>query len=289
MDLKHEEIQTNERIPIKLFNFQANDIARIIPNHWHKSAEILYCRKGSLNVWINNKNYLLREGDFLFINSNIIHSTQSPTENDIMVLQFPLPFLQEATQQDYLEKYDILCNTLLQSSNEQETAFSRVREILEEMLLSETQQEDAFSLKIYSLVFELLYVLIRHFKVEKKGDSKLKTQKYLDRLGDITEYVKANYDEKITLDSVATEFNFSIPYFARFFKRYMGITFTEYVTSIRLDKAFDLLMNSDLSILDISLAVGFPNSKSYTASFKKTYGHTPYHYKKLYMNIKDNI
>lgn len=77
MELKHEEIQTNERIPIKLFNFQANDIARIIPNHWHKSAEILYCRKGSLNVWINNKNYLLREGDFLFINSNIVHSTQS--------------------------------------------------------------------------------------------------------------------------------------------------------------------------------------------------------------------
>lgn len=289
MELQHEEIQTNERIPIKLFNFQANDIARIIPNHWHKSAELLYCRKGNLNVWINSKSYLLMEGDFLFINSNIVHSTQSPTENDIIVLQLPLTFLQEATQKDYLDKYDILCNTLLQSSNEQEQAFSRVRKILEEMLTYESQKEEAFSLKIYSLVFEMLYVLIRHFKVEKNGDNKLKTQKYLDRLGDITEFVKANYDEKITLDSVALEFNFSIPYFARFFKKYMGITFTEYVTSIRLDKAVDLLMNSDLSILDISLAVGFPNSKSYTASFKKAYGHTPYHYKKIYISKKDNI
>lgn len=282
MDLKHEEIQTNERIPIKLFNFQANDIARVIPNHWHKSAELLYCRKGSLNVWINNKNYLLKEGDFLFINSNIIHSTQSPTANDISVLQLPLPFLLEATQQDYLNKYDILCNTLLQVSSVQQQAFSRVREILDEMLAYESQKGDAFALKIYSLLFDLLYELIRHFKTEKNEDSKVRSQKYLDRLGDITEFVKENYDEKLTLESVALEFNFSVPYFARFFKKYMGITFTEYVTSIRLDKAFDLLMNSDMSVLDISLAVGFPNAKSYTTSFKKVYGHTPYQYKKTY-------
>lgn len=288
MDLKYEKIQANEKIPIKLFNFQADDIARIVPNHWHKSAEILYCRQGSLNVWINNKNYLLREGDFLFINSNIVHSTQSPSKNDILVLQLPLSFMHLATQQEYLSQYDILCNTLLPSTTVQREAISDIREIMENLLLCDLKKEDAFALKIYSMIFELLYLIIRNFKVKKISENGLKSQKYLDRLGDITTFVKENYDEKLTLESVALEFNYSVPYFSRFFKKYMGITFTEYVTSIRLDKAFDLLMNSDLSILDISLAVGFPNSKSYNTSFKKAYGYTPYHYKKTFMNKKDN-
>lgn len=282
MKLTHEEIRTNERIPIRLFNFQAKDIARVIPNHWHESAELLYCRKGSLKVWINSRDYLLEEGDFLFINSNIIHSTQSPTTNDIIVLQLPLSFIQEATQQEYLNEYDILCNTLRENTNQQQVIISRIRHTLEEMMAYETNRIEAYELKVTSLLFDLLFEMITHFKQEKEGENRVNSQKYLNRLEEITKFVKENYMEKLTLEETAARFNFSVPYFARFFKKYMGITFTEYVTSIRLDKAYNLLMSSDLAILDVSLASGFPNSKSYTTAFKRVYGHTPHQYKKIY-------
>jgi AraC family transcriptional regulator of adaptative response / methylphosphotriester-DNA alkyltransferase methyltransferase len=65
------------------------------------------------------------------------------------------------------------------------------------------------------------------------------------------------------------------------FKRVKGITPSEYVQQIRLEKAIYLLETSGLSISDIGLTVGFSSTPYFITLFKKKLGYTPSGYRKI--------
>lgn len=282
MDYQHEIIHVNEKIPIKLFSFTAKNSERIIPKHWHQSLEILYCLEGELNVWLNTEFYHLQKNDLLVINSNVVHSTQSPTKNQVIVLQIPLRFMQEITQEEYLATFKIVCNTCQKATADQQKKYGAIRHILNEMLTFDARVDAVYKIKVIGLLYELNYLLIHFFRVERESNEAITTQKYLDRLSEITLFMKENYREELSLKRVAATFNFSPPYFSRFFKKYMGITYLDYLTSLRMDEAYNLLMKTDKSIIEISYACGFPNIKSFANTFKKMYHVPPYRYRKQY-------
>ena len=93
-------------------------------------------------------------------------------------------------------------------------------------------------------------------------------------------YVKDHYSAKITLKDICTELHVNPSYFSYLFSQEMGKTFVEYLTDIRLDKAEDLLLNTNLSILDISVATGFENQSYFTKVFKGRDGMTPRQFRK---------
>lgn len=94
-------------------------------------------------------------------------------------------------------------------------------------------------------------------------------------------YIDKNYMNKITLKDIADELYTNLSYLSTLFKKEMGIGFTEYVNDIRLKRAQDLLINSNKSLLDISLCVGFDCQSYFTKVFKKKNGITPSEYRKM--------
>lgn len=276
-EYKHELIIPNESIPVKIFSFSAHNDLRIIPFHWHRSAEMLYVKRGQLNIWMNKKKYELGKNDFIFINSKEAHSTQSPEDNEVIVLQIPGDFLETFSNKESLY---IHCNTIELSENK---IFDNIRELLYQMYLYSERKDDAYYLKVYSLLFELGYILVKIFKV-KEENIDINTQKYLDRLSEICEYIKFHYTESLSLNDVADEFGYTPQYLARMFQKYTGSTFLTYLNSIRLNAAFKQLMNTDLSILTIAEESGFSNVKSFNKLFKEAYGMTPSSYRKSIKN-----
>lgn len=276
-EYKHELIIPNESIPVKIFSFSAHNDLRIIPFHWHRSAEMLYVKRGQLNIWMNKKKYELGKNDFIFINSKEAHSTQSPEDNEVIVLQIPGDFLETFSNKESLY---IHCNTIELSENK---IFDNIRELLYQMYLYSERKDDAYYLKVYSLLFELGYILVKNFKV-KEENIDINTQKYLDRLSEICEYIKFHYTESLSLNDVADEFGYTPQYLARMFQKYTGSTFLTYLNSIRLNVAFKQLMNTDLSILTIAEESGFSNVKSFNKLFKEAYGMTPSSYRKSIKN-----
>lgn len=276
-EYKHELIIPNESIPVKIFSFSAHNDLRIIPFHWHRSAEMLYVKRGQLNIWMNKKKYELGKNDFIFINSKEAHSTQSPEDNEVIVLQIPGDFLETFSNKESLH---IHCNTIELSENK---IFDNIRELLYQMYLYSERKDDAYYLKVYSLLFELGYILVKNFKV-KEENIDINTQKYLDRLSEICEYIKFHYTESLSLNDVADEFGYTPQYLARMFQKYTGSTFLTYLNSIRLNAAFKQLMNTDLSILTIAEESGFSNVKSFNKLFKEAYGMTPSSYRKSIKN-----
>ncbi len=93
-------------------------------------------------------------------------------------------------------------------------------------------------------------------------------------------YVKDHYTSRITLKDVCSELHVNPSYFSYLFSQEMGRTFVDYLTDVRLDKAEDLLLNTSMSILDISIATGFENQSYFTKVFKARAGITPRQYRK---------
>lgn len=95
----------------------------------------------------------------------------------------------------------------------------------------------------------------------------------------ICAYIKEQYSEKITLDSITESVGFSKYYASRLFKKYMGTTIIDYLIQVRIEKAKELLTNSDYSIKQISYMIGYQDPNYFTWSFKKCLGVSPIKYR----------
>ena len=81
MEFQHELIIPNEGFPFKLFLFEGRNGNYVREKHWHTSIEIFAVMEGSLYFYIDEKEYPLKAGEFLIINSNEVHSIQAPVRN----------------------------------------------------------------------------------------------------------------------------------------------------------------------------------------------------------------
>ncbi|MNO36231.1 HTH-type transcriptional regulator YesS [compost metagenome] len=96
---------------------------------------------------------------------------------------------------------------------------------------------------------------------------------------DIVKYIEQNYQSDLSLQEVAGKFYVSREYISRKFKQEYGINFSDYIGSVRIDKAKLLLQNPNLKLSQISEMVGFHDVKYFSKVFKKQVGFTPKDYR----------
>lgn len=113
---------------------------------------------------------------------------------------------------------------------------------------------------------------------------KIRTNKsinqYMDILGRAIAYIDNNYtDEALSLNTVANNVEISSNYLSAMFSQEMKITFVEYVTNKRMNRAKELLRTTDLKSGEIALAVGYKDPHYFSSLFKKTQGLTPRDYR----------
>ena len=110
---------------------------------------------------------------------------------------------------------------------------------------------------------------------EEYGDDKTKAM-----LKKVLEYIEERYtDENFSLNDAAGVANVSPNYFSAIFSQEMNMTFIEYVTKKRMDKAKKLLRHSKMSTADVAVEVGYKDSHYFSFVFKKTQGCTPREYR----------
>ncbi len=102
----------------------------------------------------------------------------------------------------------------------------------------------------------------------------------------ITDYIKKNYSETLTLESLADICHGSPYHMHRTFKRIMGMTPIEYIQQTRINKAMVYLIQSDKTIADIAMTVGMPNTPYFITLFKKVTGYTPKKFRQLNKNTQ---
>jgi ligand-binding sensor protein/AraC-like DNA-binding protein len=98
------------------------------------------------------------------------------------------------------------------------------------------------------------------------------------------EYIYDHYCEKLTLDDVAAICNISTSYFSRLFKRETGLSFPNFINELRVNKAKDLLIQTDLPIMSISNDLGFDECTYFIRVFKQSVNATPASYRKKFVH-----
>lgn len=140
--------------------------------------------------------------------------------------------------------------------------------LIEKLLDSCITFSEHRSLFISNTLSNLLCTLLEH--AEKESSAAIPdTFKY------VIHYMECNYVNPLSLDSLSAFANLSKYHFAREFKKYTGFSPNDYLLELRIRHACILLMNSTLSIEQISNEVGIPNMSNFIRQFKKRTGLTP--------------
>lgn len=97
---------------------------------------------------------------------------------------------------------------------------------------------------------------------------------------DIARYLENSYHEEISLQDIASRFFLSREYISRKFRQEFGVTLSDFLGRIRIDKAKLLLLNPHLRMVQIAEMVGYQDEKYFSKVFKKLEGQTPNDYRK---------
>ena len=140
-------------------------------------------------------------------------------------------------------------------------------------------KQEGYEAHLKSALAHLLVLINRH-----GGTPVKETQDYMSsahrNIMEITGYVNNHFADDINLTTISDKFFISTCYFSRTFKKIMGLSFTDYLNSVRVKEAQYLLRNKNMSITEISEKVGFKSATHFGRIFKKLTGISPLAYKK---------
>lgn len=100
----------------------------------------------------------------------------------------------------------------------------------------------------------------------------------IDIVERIKKYIDINYVDA-SLEGISELFHLNLYYVSHLFKRKTNMNFLEYLTKVRMEKASQLLVNSDLLVSEICSHVGYTDPRSFSKAFKKYFGVSPREYK----------
>ena len=131
---------------------------------------------------------------------------------------------------------------------------------------------------------EMLVLLLRHLLIifhRESGKEHTPKNEYLSHeMEAAVSYFNENYNRDINIEEYAGSRGMSVSWFIRSFKHYMGMTPMQYITSIRINKAKELLKNTNYSIQEISALAGYENPLYFSRIFRKQTGMSPSRYRK---------
>ena len=243
--------------------------------HGHDDLEIGILLKGALCLFMDGKEYKLREGDIYIINRFQIHSFSSAGEkNLVLAFQVHSDFYRRICYQLNFLHFD---NPVMQTGK----LYEQTRDMLVCCASFYFSALPFREVKCAGLMLEALYLILSgadcSFRNEKEYMS---AQNNTLRLNRITGYIAEHYKEKLSLNEIARLENITVCHASHFIRKMLGISFQEYLNNIRFDRALGYVRDSDLSILDICMETGFSSSRYLNRMFIEKFGMTVKEYRK---------
>ena len=270
-DYRYEFVVPSEMMDIHL-EFSIDKGNHGFNKHYHDWIEIIYLINGDLEVQINNRSRNLKKNEFVVVNPMTIHSTWCRSGNTAILLQIPVAFMERFVPdiREYVIAVDMDSPDL-----RVQTKLANIRSVLQDLWIAYQFRAEGYIFRCYSLIFELSYILVHSFSRRVPQSEVRKHQKNLERIQKIIDYVQKNHIEPISIREIAEEIGLNEIYFSRFFKENMGMTFLEYVNTVRLERIYVDLLNTDHSIRELQERHGFYNEKVFRRMFRDRYGCSP--------------
>ena len=245
-----------------------------MPLHWHKEIELLLIYEGEMLLTMNGTEYSVKAGELCYISEGMIHGG-IPSNCIYDCLDFDLNTL--------LRQYPITrplfkvldeANTVFPVFDAGYTEFIATAKELFQIVRSRQPGWEIFSLSkflaLYGMIFSNKYYT-------PTTESKINMQKMF-RLKSLLEYIDDNYQQEITLNSMAQKMGMSPKYFCRVFREVTNTTPVNYLNSVRIEKASALLVTGKYTVTEVAGLCGFNDSCYFSRIFKRYKNVTPKKY-----------
>lgn len=252
---KNSDLQTFEAFGI---NFS---------HHLHTAVEMTLIESGTLLTVCDGRQYTLKKGDFLICFPNVIHSYFAPLNS----VHYHMAICHPRLLGDYLNE---LMNFIPRSPVIRADSLHRDVPYALYGLFDENSANSPSVNVCRALTQLILARTIPHLELMEKTNSSS-----FDTTSRTIEYISKNFRDPMSLDMVAKEIGVSKCHLSHIFSSRLHTGFNDYVNSLRLSFAQNLLRNTDKDILSISLECGFESQRTFNRAFMKMFSTTPSKYR----------
>lgn len=228
-------------------------------SHWHMEHELIACREGSAQVMLDDTMFNITQQQCIFCHSGRVHYISASPDSLLLVCLFNEKMYDPITSPFALEnpvfedRYGIL------------PKLSEIRHELQ-------NQPIFFECRTEAMIGE---ILVDVFRGEPLRKAQWQFSDVITRYKQLLNYIDLEY-EHITYQNAVQFMNMSDAYFSRYFKRQAGMTFSQYLNVVRIEKAVQLLDSAlTMKITDVMLRCGFNTIRSFNRVFRAVTGFTP--------------
>ncbi len=253
--------------------------------------ELLYILEGTLHVEIDNKSYLAKAGELVYLQAGVAHTVEVTSQPSAVMLGIHYDYFNELEiQQDndiIVDEKSVrsgkFCKEPILKHNQ--FIFSRivyvphphVIQLMRTVIDEFTERRDHFELHCIGAMLQIISLLTRgHHLSTHINELKYKEQ-ILSLVTQITNKCHLDWSN----DSIADALNLEVSYAAKQFKRTIGMTPDKFIQYTRIQTAKTYLRETDRKIGEISQSVGYDNFHYFSRLFKKIEGLSPLQYRKL--------
>ena len=229
---------------------------------------------GRCQARVGEQVYSLQAPDVLSIEAHIPHSFTG-TDCTLITVQFDQPYFERSLPNP--RHPDFLCNSAATGDS---AAYDSLRRQIARLVKNNAEAHIGFELRNFSIIYDIMDVMYQNFRIEDSEARNQRAHRYTLRMAEISRIISESYREDLTLSELADRVHLSAPYLSKFFEKQFGVTFLNYLTSVRLNRAVDELLKTNDTIETVSANAGFPNSHAFVQAFKREYGVLPSIYRR---------
>ena len=242
--------------------------------HYHDEIELLLITGGKLGCYMDGNTLIATKGQTVFVDSRVPHWTKAESKDcSYILLQFIPDDFEPGNRGSRTAAHPLYRFARTGEQSARLITDESVADIIGGIWKEYAARKEGAGKFILAGLYYLIGWLERggYLSADALPDDQ-SVQKLLPAL----EYIDRYYaKQELSLESVSDVLGLNSTYFCRLFKRITGRGFTEYLNFVRITKSEELLQNTSLSILDISLEVGFSSVSYYNRVFKKMKNCTP--------------
>ena len=248
--------------------------------HIHEEATFILIQSGLFLLEIHDKAYHLTQGDVFFVNEGIPYQTTMETDCKFLLVQANIDFEFTGKLRSEFRCLTHMDQDFAYYPNQSEIA-TILGESLKNIVKENTEKKEGYSVFIKSELLKIHAILYREGILQFPNET---IEKSFRKLAPILNYIEDHYNEPITLETITKMFNIEKTYFCKFFKTNMNATFTQYLNTVRINKAKTLMLSANKSITEIAAETGFSSSSYFAEIFKRNVHCTPNQYQKIKKN-----
>lgn len=249
------------------------------PSHWHDDIELIAILDGEMNYNINGEIITLHKDEGIFINAGQMHFGFSDSRTEchfICVILHPLLLCTvPACEQEFiLPVIRNNCAPFIFLNLHIDWQLKILKQI---HFMNQIKDQKTAPLKVQSSFFSIWSLLYEN--IPQSGTITGKQNIDLTITKNMVGFIQKNYSHKISLMEIAASGAVGQSKCCKLFAKYFSQTPNGYLTQYRLNKSIELLHDTDQSITEIALSVGFGSASYYAETFRKWIGKSPTEYR----------